>query len=208
VNGFTDDHRAAFRKYGTERIYIAYDRDDAGERAAQSLAEELWRWASNASGCSSRRHGRERVRVESNASGEESRDVARQSHVARQRPAAHGRRDRAANHRRKNEAAAKEKITEPITTAATPTVPLGPEEESRPAPAAKEESRPSRLRVARKLFFSSAAQPPIAALPTGLAVLGADVPVEARGDTVYVSLGERRYRILGCKRIRLLVFCG
>src|SRR5882762_4527029 len=27
VNGFTDDHRAAFRKYGTERIYIAYDRD-------------------------------------------------------------------------------------------------------------------------------------------------------------------------------------
>ena len=41
VNGFTDDQRAAFRKYGTERIYIAYDRDDAGERAAQSLAEEL-----------------------------------------------------------------------------------------------------------------------------------------------------------------------
>jgi DNA primase catalytic core len=41
VNGFTDDHRAAFRKYGTKKIYIAYDRDDAGEGAAQSLAEEL-----------------------------------------------------------------------------------------------------------------------------------------------------------------------
>ncbi|MGC2671860.1 MAG: CHC2 zinc finger domain-containing protein, partial [Candidatus Acidiferrum sp.] len=41
VNGFTDDHRAMFKKYGTQRIYIAYDRDDAGERAAQSLAEEL-----------------------------------------------------------------------------------------------------------------------------------------------------------------------
>ena len=41
VNGFTDDHRAAFKKHGTQRIYIAYDRDDAGERAAQSLAEEL-----------------------------------------------------------------------------------------------------------------------------------------------------------------------
>src|SRR5882724_589748 len=41
VNGFTDDHRAAFRKYDTKRIYIAYDRDDAGEGGAQSLAEEL-----------------------------------------------------------------------------------------------------------------------------------------------------------------------
>ena len=39
VNGFTDDHRAMFKKYGTQRIYIAYDRDDAGERAAQSLAD-------------------------------------------------------------------------------------------------------------------------------------------------------------------------
>ncbi len=35
VNGFTDDHRAMFKKYGTQRIYIAYDRDEAGERAAQ-----------------------------------------------------------------------------------------------------------------------------------------------------------------------------
>ncbi len=41
VNGFTDEHRAALKKYGTKRIYIAYDRDDAGEKAAQSLAEEL-----------------------------------------------------------------------------------------------------------------------------------------------------------------------
>ena len=41
MNGFTDDHRAAFKKHGTKRIYIAYDRDDAGERAAQAHAEEL-----------------------------------------------------------------------------------------------------------------------------------------------------------------------
>ncbi|HEY6369145.1 MAG TPA: CHC2 zinc finger domain-containing protein, partial [Candidatus Sulfotelmatobacter sp.] len=41
VNGFTDDHRAAFKRHGTQRIYIAYDRDDAGERAAEKLAEEL-----------------------------------------------------------------------------------------------------------------------------------------------------------------------
>ena len=36
VNGFTDDHRAAFRKHGTKKIYIAYDRDDAGESAARN----------------------------------------------------------------------------------------------------------------------------------------------------------------------------
>ncbi|MGC0776952.1 MAG: CHC2 zinc finger domain-containing protein [Candidatus Acidiferrum sp.] len=41
VNGFTDDHRAALKKHGTRRVYIAYDRDDAGERAAEKLAEEL-----------------------------------------------------------------------------------------------------------------------------------------------------------------------
>ncbi len=41
VNGFTTDHRAAFEKYGTERVYIAYDRDDAGERSALQLSEEL-----------------------------------------------------------------------------------------------------------------------------------------------------------------------
>ncbi|MHB8303998.1 MAG: toprim domain-containing protein [Acidobacteriaceae bacterium] len=41
VNGFTEDHRRAFEKHGTERAYIAYDRDEAGEKAAAVLAEEL-----------------------------------------------------------------------------------------------------------------------------------------------------------------------
>jgi len=41
VNGFTADHRAAFEKYGTERVYIAYDRDEAGDKAAAKLAKEL-----------------------------------------------------------------------------------------------------------------------------------------------------------------------
>lgn len=41
VEGFTDDHLAAFKKHGTERVLIAYDRDDAGERAAEKLAQQL-----------------------------------------------------------------------------------------------------------------------------------------------------------------------
>jgi len=41
VNGFTADHRTAFEKYGIERVYIAYDRDEAGDKAAAALAGEL-----------------------------------------------------------------------------------------------------------------------------------------------------------------------
>jgi DNA primase len=41
VNGFTDDHREAFRRYRTKRVYIAYDRDEAGDKAASALAGEL-----------------------------------------------------------------------------------------------------------------------------------------------------------------------
>jgi DNA primase len=41
VNGFTEDHRAAFKKHGVNKVLIAYDRDEAGERATLELAEEL-----------------------------------------------------------------------------------------------------------------------------------------------------------------------
>jgi DNA primase catalytic core len=41
VEGFTDDHLAAFKRYGTQRVLIAYDRDDAGERASSKLAPQL-----------------------------------------------------------------------------------------------------------------------------------------------------------------------
>jgi DNA primase catalytic core len=41
VNNFIDELRAAFQKYGTKRVYLAYDRDEAGERAATKHAEEL-----------------------------------------------------------------------------------------------------------------------------------------------------------------------
>jgi hypothetical protein len=41
VSGFTDAHRAGLRTYGTERVLVAYDGDEAGERAAERVAEEL-----------------------------------------------------------------------------------------------------------------------------------------------------------------------
>jgi len=100
----------------------------------------------------------------------------------------------------KSEPTAKEESRLPgIATEAEERTPTVTEEES--APAAKEKiSETIATTGSEEAVFSLAAQPPIAALPTGLAVPVRDVPVEARGDTVYVSLGERRYRILGLQK--------
>ena len=41
IEGLTADHLAAFHRHGTRRVLIAYDRDEAGERATEKLAERL-----------------------------------------------------------------------------------------------------------------------------------------------------------------------
>ena len=41
VEGLTDDHLAAFKRCGVQRVLIAFDRDDAGERGADKAAERL-----------------------------------------------------------------------------------------------------------------------------------------------------------------------
>jgi len=41
INGFNDEHLEAFKAYGTERVLIAYDRDERGDAAAARLAERL-----------------------------------------------------------------------------------------------------------------------------------------------------------------------
>jgi len=41
VEGFTNDHLALLKQCGVQRVLIAYDRDDAGERAAEKLSREL-----------------------------------------------------------------------------------------------------------------------------------------------------------------------
>jgi len=41
IEGFTADHLAAFKAHGTERVLIAYDRDAAGETAADKLSKKL-----------------------------------------------------------------------------------------------------------------------------------------------------------------------
>jgi DNA primase len=41
VSGFTADHLAAFKQHHTARVLIAYDRDEAGDKAAEKLAAQL-----------------------------------------------------------------------------------------------------------------------------------------------------------------------
>ena len=64
VEGFTDEHREALRRHGTERVLIAYDRDEAGERAAEKLGAELREIGiATRARRVSEEHGRERVRA-------------------------------------------------------------------------------------------------------------------------------------------------
>ena len=41
TSGFTDDHLAAFKRHAIQRVLIAYDRDEAGNTAAELLAKKL-----------------------------------------------------------------------------------------------------------------------------------------------------------------------
>ncbi|HFD11989.1 MAG TPA: toprim domain-containing protein [Crenotrichaceae bacterium] len=41
TSGFTASHLAAFKEYDIQRVLIAYDRDEAGNKAAEQLAEKL-----------------------------------------------------------------------------------------------------------------------------------------------------------------------
>ena len=208
VNGFTDDHRAAFRKYGTQRIYIAYDRDDAGERAAQSLAEELMAM------------GIECFRVQFPKNMDANDYALKVTPAAKSLGMLLGKaawlgkghqptiamiepmiETQSAIEKKIEPAAKEEPPTTEEKTGEGPILSLAVESEPPSATASSPEPPvPETAAPAEEHVFSLAAQPSIAPLPTGSAVPVLDVPVEARGDTVFVSLGERRYRILGLQK--------
>ena len=204
VNGFTDDHREAFRKYGTQRIYIAYDRDDAGERAAEKLAEELMTL------------GIECFRVQF-PKGMDANDYALKVTPATKslgmllgRAAWLGKGQRptvtvSEPVVRENPAAKEEPppsaVIEPQTVEKKSEAAKEEISEATATPAAKEKIPETiQANTSEENDLPLAGQPPIAALPTGSVVPVREVPVEAQGETVYVSMGERRYRILGLQK--------
>jgi DNA primase catalytic core len=195
VNGFTADHRAAFEKHGTERVYIAYDRDEAGDSAAAKLAEELIEM------------GIECFRVQfpkgmdANAYALKVTPAAKSLGVLLnkaewlgkgRRPAAPVMVPELTIEPQPAEAktAAKEKkieaeLPEPDPIAATMPTP------DAPAVAAPTE----------EVFSLAAEAEPVAPTePVAAPAPTIDVPVEIRGEDIFLQQGDRRYRVRGLSK--------
>jgi hypothetical protein len=192
VNGFTADHRAAFEKHGTERVYIAYDRDEAGDKAAAKLAEQLMEM------------GVECFRVEF-PKGIDANEYARKV-----TPAAKSLGvllNRAAWLGKGRRPAAPGMVPEPIMEPVLEPLPaeakaaakekiIGaevPEPEPAPIPAVIPPVEAPTVAAPTEEVFSLAAVP-VPAAPQ------IDVAVEMRGEDVVLKFGDREYRARGLKK--------
>jgi len=201
VNGFTADHRAAFEKYGTERVYIAYDRDEAGEKAAAALAEELMQM------------GIECFRVlfpkemDANAYALKVTPAAKSLGVLLNKAQWLGKGQRPES-----------RVLEPVIFAEPVIEPepgAEPEPSIEPLPAAiqaaaKEEiievtpepaPAASPIEIENHVLPLAAEPEPVAPQePTAAPAPVIDMPVEKRGDDIFLMQGERRYRIRGLNK--------
>jgi DNA primase catalytic core len=237
VNGFTADHRAAFEKHGTERVYIAYDRDEAGDKAAAALAAELMQM------------GIECFRVQfpkgmdANEYSLKVQPAAKSLGVLLNKAEWLGKGKRATGDARPRmidmdiepgpmpepkpqpiiepepaviEAAAKEEMVEEESILAeivaeiddeiesqVEAVAVEPiEEEPEPAPAASPATVPNHVPLlAAKPEPVAAIQPVEAVAVSSPAPAPAiDVPVEIRGEDIFLTQGDRRYRVRGLNK--------
>src|SRR5271169_2376742 len=188
INGFTDEHRAALKKYGTKKIYIAYDRDDAGERAAQELAEELI-----ATGIECYR-----VQFPKNMDANE--------YVVKVQPAAKSLGILL------NKAAWLGKSQRPTVAVSEPVIEEKPAVEGKPRTAAEEKpeaaakekiSEPIEATVKEENTLSLAAEPEQPQEPAPVATMPAmsqstfEAPIEINGDEITITQGDRRYGVRG-----------
>jgi DNA primase catalytic core len=197
VNGFTADHRAAFAQYGTERVYIAYDNDEAGNKAAEKLAEELIGM------------GIECFRVEfpkgidANEYARKVTPAAKSLGVLINRASWLGKGQRAAARAAvleivpepaieplpaETKAAAKEKIIKKEAPAPEPIAATVPTTDAPAVEAATEE-----------VFSLAAASMSVLPMPPRVESQG-DMPVEIRGEDILMRQGEREYRVRGLQK--------
>jgi len=174
INGFTDEHRAALKKYGTQKIYIAYDRDEAGEGAAQKLAEELIAM------------GIECYRVQF------PKNIDANEYALKVTPAAKSLGILL------NKAAWLGKGARPAVAVIEPQIiepqPEPAVEEEKPEAAAKEEIPEPAPTV---LPLVAEEDVPLAIpLPSALSPI-IEVPAEVKGDEITIPQGDRRYRVRG-----------
>ncbi len=188
VEGFTADHLAAFQTHGTERVLIAYDRDAAGEQAAEKLAQRLLA------------EGIDCYRIQF-PKGMDANEYALKVQPATK---SLGVVIRAAQWLGKGQAkaitteatieTAPPAMPPPATTAAVITEP-----EPIPSPDAGEEPEPDEELLS--LAASSAAKEDVAEAVLPAAVIPdaprAELPAEVSDQEIVVVLGDRRYRIRG-----------
>ena len=210
VNGFTADHRRTFEKHGIERVYIAYDRDEAGDKASAALAEELMGM------------GLECFRVQfpkgmdANEYSLKVKPAAKSLGVLLNRAEWLGKGKRP-------EPRTVEPVIEPVPAVIeTATKEEMIDEESimaeiedeiesqveAAADAIEDESKPASAEVPHHVPLLAATPEPVAPMPTVEAVAVSspapaptiDVPVEMRGEDIFLMQGDRRYRIRGLNK--------
>ena len=184
VGGFTDDHRAAFRKHGVERVWIAYDRDEAGEKAALSLADQLIGM------------GIDCYRVLF------PRGMDANEHALKTRPATKLL-EICIN---KAQWLGKGKPPGRLTVEVIPVpVPI----EDPPREDVHEEPPATKERIGEPVFPLAAGPPSSVEIPAPVAQPAApvvpssnqiDVPTEVKGEEVSITLGDRRYRVRGMQK--------
>ena len=183
TNGFTADHRAAFERHGTRRVYIAYDRDEAGDKAAAKLAGELIEM------------GIDCYRVEfpkgmdANAYALKVTPAAKSLGVLLNRASWLGKGQRPA-----------ERVAVPEIVAAVNEEPAAKEktvDEDAPEPAPIAATMPPAVEPPTGNVLPLVAEPgPVAPTPPTVAnQIG--VAVEMRGEDVMMRFGDREYRVRG-----------
>ena len=182
VNGFTEEHREAFRKHATKRIYIAYDRDESGDNAAVKHAEELMAM------------GIECLRVQF-PKGVDANDYARTTKPA----------DKALG-MLLSRAVWLGKGKRPTVAVSETPAPSGQDAEN-PEPAVKEKSTHDAESAIPDPGEVAAADPdqPVFSFPAPLPLLSPlpfaagpviELPLEIRGEEIWITQGPRRYRVL------------
>ena len=174
VNGFTDELLEAMKAYGTERLLIAYDRDERGDAAASKLAERLGREGLSCF----------RVRFPHGMDANE--------YALKVRPAAQslGVLLRSAEY-----------MSGPLKTLAAVPAPVKP---SPGDPATKREMAPppspSPLAAAVVPPLRAESQAPPASSPVAPPALAAEVEAEVSEHEVVIVLEGRRWRVRGLQR--------
>jgi DNA primase len=193
VEGFTEDHLTAFRRHGTERVLIAYDRDAAGDGAAEKLAERL-----TAAGIESLRVQFPKG-MDANAYALKVAPAAKSLGVLLRHAQWIG------------------KGAAPVLSPDQGPARLLPSEPTLAAPAAEAQvvvepatvPEPAVLPAAPKQPSPLAADPPQSSAPPAT-----EIPAEVKPEEVVIRLGDRKYRVRGLaknlsyEQLRVNVLCA